>query len=142
MRTFVSFESDFSHEGEEGRPPGLELAQYLYQGLRKAGFQINDPQNREDWAWDFILDKNDYQIETVVGYVNDSPIQWLITTYVHVSFWKKLFMSSVKMQAESELKSYCQVIHGLLSGGEFRAVRWYEQIDFDQNATDKWAASP
>ncbi len=142
MRTFVSFESDFPHEGKTGNPPGKELLQYLSVGLRNAGMQVSEPQNREDWAWDFLLDKNGYQIESIVGYVNDLPIQWLITTHLHLSFWKKLFASSVIAQAESELQNYCQAIHKLLSDSRFRNVRWYNQRDFDQNATDKWAASP
>lgn len=142
MKTFVSFESDFSHKGKAGSPPGKELAQYLNEGLRNAGFQVSVPQNREDWAWDFLLDKNCYRIESIVGYVNDSPVQWLITTHLHFSFWKNLFASSVKTQAESELKSYCRAIHELLSDSRFQTVRWYAQRDFDQNATEKWAASP
>lgn len=142
MRTFVSFESDFSCEGKDGNPPGQEIAQYFYEGLKGAGFQVSKPKNREDWAWDFLLNKNGYQIESIIGYVNDSPIQWLITTHLHFTFWKKLFANSVRVEAESELRNYCQKIHELLFDSRFRSIRWYNQMDFDQNETDKWAASP
>ena len=142
MRTLASFKINFLYERKAGEPPGKELAQHLSEGLISAGFHVSEPQNREDWAWDFLLDRNGYQIESIVGYVNNSPIQWLITTHLHFSFWKKLFPGSVKAQAESELKSYCQTIHELLSDSRFQTVRWYDQRDFDQNATDKWATSP
>ncbi|WP_428241669.1 hypothetical protein [Gynuella sp.] len=142
MRTFVSFESDFSCEDSIEHPKGQELARYLYNGLRESGFQVREPQNREDWAWDILLLKDGYQIESILGYVNDSPIQWLVTTHLHFSIWKKLFAGSVKNHAENELQSYCCTIHRLLSNDRFRFIRWYNQEEFDQNVTDKWESYP
>jgi len=144
MRSFVSFKTDFSNDTKAEDTPGQELAQYLCEGLCSAGFEVKGPQNREDWAWDFLLSKEAYQIESIVGYVDDDPIQWLITTHLHLSFWKKLFGgASIKTKAGKNLRSYCQAIHQLLSSdNRFRSVRWYEQQDFDQNLTDKWEPSP
>jgi hypothetical protein len=143
MRTFVSFEFDSSQESLLGNPPGQELAQYLCEGLKSAGLHVIGPKNREDWAWDFVFDKGCYQIESIVGHVDYRPIQWLITTYLHLKFWKKLFPGKLfKANAESTLQRYCQEIHSLLSDSRFSSVRWYDQKEFDQNLTDRWGSSP
>ena len=140
MRTFVSFETDFPHDTN---PPGQELAQYLCEGLKSSRFEVDGPKNREDWAWDLLLTNDNYQIESIVGFVNDEPFQWLITTHLHLSLWRRLFAGkSFKTQAQKELKRYCLAINKLLSSERFGSVRWYEQKDFDQSLTDKWEPSP
>ena len=142
MKTYVSFESDFSSERTVENPPGEELSQYLYENFVTAGFQVNEPKNREDWAWDFLLKTNSCQIESIVSYVNDWPIQWLLTTHLHYPPWKMFLADSVIAQAESDLQDYCQTIHKSLSNNRFWTVRWYDIRDFNNNETEYWSPSP
>lgn len=135
MKTFVSFESDFPCKENIEFPCGQELAQYFSDGLKKSGFQVVGPNNREDWAWDLLLNKKGYQIESIIGYVNDSSIQWLITTYLHLPFWKNIpFLNTKNDQSTNDLQNFCKVIDELLSNNHFSKVRWYDQESFDKSS--------
>ena len=144
MKTFVSFEMNFSIVSKRENLLDKELLQFLRKKMHNAGFNIQGPKNREDWAWDFLLERNNYQIESIIGYVNDGAIQWLVTTYLHLSFWKKIFGSKiVKVETNRYLRDYCLAIHQILYFDDrFDSIRWYEQRDFDRNITNKWESFP
>lgn len=143
MNTIVSFQSSFEIRGKNGDPPGQELASFLFEGLRNSNIQICDLKNREDWGWDFRTEQNTFQIESIVGYVGDPPVQWLVTNHLHLSRWRSVFSgSSVRSQADSYLQFYCFAIHELLSDERFSSIRWYTQENYDNLTKDKWSLAP
>jgi len=143
MKTIVSFNSDFPTVSENEMPVGLELSQYIYKALTKAGYQIVGPNDREGWAWDFVVQKEGYQIEAILGYVSDNQLQWLITTHAHFSLINKVFGRKVAMEkSKLEMSDFCGVINDSLSDEKFSHIRWYAQDSFDNNELDKWSSSP
>jgi len=143
MKTIVSFNSEFPTVSKNEMPVGFELSQYIHQAFIKFGYEILEPNNREGWAWDFVVQKDGFQIEAILGYVNDDSLQWLITTHAHLSLISKLLNRKVsKEKSTLELNHFCTLINDILSSEKFNHIRWYTQDSFDSNELDKWSSSP
>ena len=145
LRTIVSFEAaDYSHERTNDDPPGEELAHFIGKSLSESGFKVVGPENREDWAWNISIKEEGFQIEIIIGFVDDKEIQWLITNHLHLSLARKIFKTNeTKSAGTIYLRRLCDAIHkSLSSNNRVRSIRWYRQGDFDQNLTEEWASSP
>ena len=140
LRSFVSFEADFPTNGQ---PPGKELADFIASALRDKSVGCTGPEEREGWAWQVFWQAGSIQLESIIGFADDAPRQWLITTYAHVPFLRKIFVVGIQREREKNLRQFCEVIDGVLKDdGRFATIRWYTQHDFDGDYGDTWGEAP
>lgn len=138
MRTFVSFMADFPTDSQ---PPGRELADFIALALDSAAEQHHAVTEREGWAWELAADRGKATIESIVGLVDDPPVQWLITTHGHLGTLAR-FSRSARNERDAALLRWCQAVHTAISADDrFSEVRWYSPSDFDRSP-DKWATTP
>jgi hypothetical protein len=140
LRSFVSFEADFSTDGQ---PPGKELADFIASALREKSLGCTGPAEREGWAWEVFWRAGNIQVESIIGFADDAPRQWLITTYSHVSFLRKIFIAGIEQEREKTLRQFCEAIdNALQDDGRFATIRWYTQQEFDGDYGDTWGEAP
>jgi hypothetical protein len=139
LRTFVSFEADFP---TDGHPAGRELADFLADAIRKQGFAVLAPRNREDWAWDITYRTKNVSVETIVGFSDDGPRQWQIHNYAPLPFFQRLIRRDDHYR-QTLLRSYCEAIDNAIKrDGRFRTIRWYDAGAFDKDHGKTWGEAP
>ena len=147
VRTFVGFVADFPIEPIDDNPPGKELAVFVAQRLNDAGFAVDDPGDREGWAWDFYTKDDELEIMSLVGLVDDMdsdpPRQWLITNDCELGFFKRLFAAKgLAEKREQFLRKFCDHLHQIISAdSRFSHIVWYNKETFDK-PEDQPGASP
>ncbi|MCA2949054.1 MAG: hypothetical protein ACK5EU_16735 [Pseudanabaena sp.] len=148
VRTIVGFVADFSTEPIGNDPSGKELAAFVAQRLKDAGFAVEAPNNREDWAWDFYTKDDELKIQTIVGLVDDMdsdpPRQWLITNdCCELGFFQRLFGTNHLAEKRKQmLRRICEALHQIISAdSRFSHIVWYDEDTFD-NPDDQPGASP
>lgn len=139
LRTFVSFKADFPTDGQ---PAGKKLADFILTALRVAGIEHTGPEDREGWAWDIYCKAGKIQIECIIGFMDDDPREWLITTYGHGPLLLRLFGGGGKAR-ETALRPFCEAIDSAIKQDDrFSSIRWYLQKDWDALHSDTWGEIP
>lgn len=148
VRTIVGFVADFPTEPIGNDPPGQELAAFVAQGLKDAGFAVEAPGDREGWAWDFYTKDEALEIQSIVGLVDDMdsdpPRQWLITNdCCNQGFLQRLFgTNQPSEQRQQMLRRFCDALHQIISAdSRFSHIAWYNEDTFDK-LDDQPGASP
>jgi hypothetical protein len=140
LRTHVSFKADFPIDGQ---PAGRELADFISSALHSAEIEHTGPEEREGWAWDIRSRAGKVQVECIVGFVDDDPRQWLITTSGHLPLLAKLFGGRGEQVREAALRPFCEAIdRAVKSDTRFSTIRWYTKKDFDTDYGDTWGVAP
>jgi hypothetical protein len=140
LHSFVSFKAAFPVDGE---PAGKELADFISSALRSAGIEHTNPEEREGWAWNIFSQAGKVKIESIIGFVDDEPLQWLITSYGHLPFLNKLFSGGGGQVREAALRPFCEAIDSAIkSDTRFSEIRWYTEKDFNTDNGDTWNEVP
>ena len=140
VRTIVSFNGDFPFDGD---PAGKELADFISSALRSMGIEHTGPDEREGWAWDIYSQAGTVQVECIIGFMDDGPRQWLVTTHGHLPLLSRIFGGNGEQQRENALRQFCQAIdRGIKRDPRFNTVRWYVQKDFDKDHGATWSDTP
>lgn len=145
VRTIVGFVADFPVESSEDDPPGYELADFVVQRLRETGFAASELDDREGWAWDFRTTKDQLDIVSVVGLVDDMdtmpPRQWLITNDCELGFLQRIFgAKDLAEKRERFLRGFCLSLHQIISAdSRFSHIMWYDKDTFDKPEDDPGA---
>ncbi len=147
VRTYVGFVADFPTEPIGNDPSGQELAAFVVQRLRDAGFAVEAPGDREGWAWDFYTKYDELEIQSIVGLVDDMesqpPRQWLITNDCEPGLFQRLFSGNRLAEKRKLLRRrFCDSLHQIMSAdSRFSHIVWYNKDTFDK-PDDQPAASP
>ena len=120
-------------------PPGRELATFIADALRRQGFDVIGPDDREGWAWDMTCRLPNVRIDCIIGAVDDRPRQWLVTTAPRVSLVDRL---RGRKHLNVQTGFYESLDQILKTDGRFHAIRWYFQADFDRDYGESWAEGP
>lgn len=138
IRTIVGFVADFSTEPSDNDTPGRDLAAFVTDRLRSAGFATDEPDERGGWAWEIFTKKDNLTILSIVGLVDDMesdpPRQWLITNNCELGFFKRMFGGKgLNAMRDNFLRELCEELHQILcTDTRFSEIVWYEKETFDQ----------
>jgi hypothetical protein len=136
MRTVVTFESSIFNT-QESRDyfinPGCfgdDLAKWLIDRLRAAGFHTNEDPEQEDFGWYFEFHVPEGKHSVVLGFRSGDPKPngcWI--AFIERS---RGFLGSLLGQRKREIAATAMsALHAALQAPEIRNVRWHEQKDFD-----------
>jgi hypothetical protein len=138
-RSFVSFEADFPTDGQ---PAGRELATFLAAALSGAGLPFSEPVEREGWAWDLLARMDSSNIEAIVAFTDDGPLQWQVHIYARVGLARRLFRRNRDFNIEA-LGQVARALHTVISSDpRFRSIRWYDPDVFDKDYGATWTPEP
>ena len=137
----VSFKTRFPPEGS---PPGRQLADFIVQSLEDASIKPLALSEREGWAWTISAQDGQVRIESIIGYIDDGPRQWLITNAARVPLLSKIWKGrTTAEQKEAALRQYCEALHRAIKNDpRFHTIRWYAQESFDSDHGDTWGEAP
>jgi hypothetical protein len=128
VKAYVTVDADFPRaptpDGSPSLPPGLDLAEFLCQGLRTEGFTSPGVKQHDSYGWYF-------EVRTPAGVVVWSMLQlsdsWLLITRPLVPLLKRVFGES----PDREHQTACDAIDAILRRDQrFRNIRWYTREEF------------
>jgi len=140
MRTHVSFQANFPKERTGDGPPGLPIAEILQEGLAKAGYAADTPENRDDFAWELGCRVGSVRFLALVGLCDDEGgREWLVFSKPAPRFLGGL-LGRLDRGEHGEVS---RALHGILSAdGRFRSVRWYTEHDWNHAPQTNWSEVP
>jgi len=128
MRTFVSFDSDL---GKESKPPGLETARALWEGLRSQGIFGDEPSEHDEYGWRVDVKVGNESLFLLIQRTTDHDNKecWLGIIAPMLGWWSRL-----RRRGEANQVQLCTALQQVLMGdARFREVRWYTREDWERH---------
>jgi hypothetical protein len=137
MRHILSFKTTLPESTEYDHPRGYSIAKFLYTELTKAQFDVQSPDNYDDFAWSVDCKINENKVFFFVGYLGTKVTDWQLIICSNFGLIDRLF----RRNNEEDRTKLAKAIHSILSNdARFSDFKWFSK--YTDSPTDEWNPEP
>ena len=124
MRHILDFKTRFPELSEYDHPKGYSIAKFLYAELAKAQFDVQPPENYDDFAWSVDCNIDGEKVFFFVGYLGTKVTDWQLIICSNIGLIGRL----LRHNDEKERAKLAKAIHSILSNDEkFSDLKWFQK---------------
>jgi hypothetical protein len=143
---WVSFVGEYNGAASNTQHAGIEstgspdVARLVAQGLRRRDVQVDEPMDREGWAYDLDGELEGVPFEIIVSSTDEvRPLVLRIEVRHKLLAW----VSRRRPELSPILDRLCESVHAVLRTDPlFREVRWYTEEAWDHDPDRAWTPEP